>query len=66
MCDLEFIFSSDFLAHCDHKASALFGMDALARMLRSAEQREVGGSGWVWLGKVLQQLIKAAGQVFRD
>lgn len=63
MCDLEFIFSSDFLAHCDHKASALFGM---ARMLRSAEQREVGGSGWVWLGRVLQQLIKAAGQVFRD
>lgn len=51
MCDLEFIFSSDFLAHCDHKASALFGMDALAKMLRSAEQREVGG---VWLGLAWQ------------
>lgn len=66
MCDLESIFSSDFLACCDHRA--LFGMEALARMLGSVAQREGGKEGGRGrhLGRVLQQLIKAAAQVFRD
>ncbi|KAI3363673.1 hypothetical protein L3Q82_001298 [Scortum barcoo] len=50
----ESIFSSNFLARCDHKATAPFGMEALARILGSAEWR----GGAVWLGRVLQQLIK--------
>lgn len=45
MCDLESIFSSDFLANCDHKATAPFGKEALAAMLGSAEWR----GGWGWL-----------------
>ncbi len=64
MCDLQSIFSSDFLARCDHKATAPFGKEALARILGSAGWRERGV--WVWLGSVLQQLIKDARQVFQD
>lgn len=39
MCDLESIFSTDFLAQCEHEATAPFGMEALARILESAERR---------------------------
>lgn len=65
-CDLESIFSSDFLAHGNRTTPARFGERALAMMQGSAEERGWGGVVWVWSGRWLHQLIKAARQVFQE
>lgn len=72
MCDFESIFSSDFLARCDRRSySSIWeggtGEDAGKCRVEGREEEEVRSGGvWVWLGRVLQQLIKVAGQVFQD
>lgn len=63
MCDLESIFSTDFLARCEHKAYSSIWNGGIGEDTGKCR----AGGGWLglaWQGATA--VIKAAGQVFQD